>query len=270
MRTISLNGYIDEEVWYGDEITPRALHEELYGTTNTNADDVRIVLNSYGGNCNAATRMFDDVRAYPGKVHLIISGTAASAASVLSLAAHRVEMTPGSLFMIHDPSCMAWGNEEDLNDAIRLLKACKESILNVYARKSHRSREELSNMMRETTWMDAQQALAEGFIDGIVDEVPTNNLFNSAVPRVVDRAEAEIKVKAWLERARPYRGKPELAPVNVEEPTAPEAAPVEPEETTPASEESAPEATESNKPVNPGVPVAQLQKRLGLIMPSRR
>ena len=22
MRTINLNGYIDEEVWYGDEITP--------------------------------------------------------------------------------------------------------------------------------------------------------------------------------------------------------------------------------------------------------
>jgi len=115
MRTISLNGYIDEDVWYGDEITPRALHEELYGAENVNADDVRIVLNSYGGNCNAATRMFDDVRAYPGKVHLVISGTAASAASVLSQAAHRVEMTPGSLFMIHDPSCMAVGNESDLS-----------------------------------------------------------------------------------------------------------------------------------------------------------
>ena len=63
MRTISLNGYIDEEVWYGDEITPGYLHDELYGTSNANADDVRIVLNSYGGNCNAATRMFDDVRA---------------------------------------------------------------------------------------------------------------------------------------------------------------------------------------------------------------
>ena len=71
MRTITLNGYIDEGVWYGDEITPGALHDELYGVNNMNADDVRIVLNSYGGNCNAATRMFDDVRAYPGKVHLI-------------------------------------------------------------------------------------------------------------------------------------------------------------------------------------------------------
>ena len=31
LRTINLNGYIDEEVWYGDEITPAMLHDALYG-----------------------------------------------------------------------------------------------------------------------------------------------------------------------------------------------------------------------------------------------
>ena len=54
MRTIKLNGYIDEEVWYGDEITPSMLHDALYGENNEFSDDVRIILNSYGGSCNAA------------------------------------------------------------------------------------------------------------------------------------------------------------------------------------------------------------------------
>ena len=31
LRTINLNGYIDEEVFYGDEITPAMLHDALYG-----------------------------------------------------------------------------------------------------------------------------------------------------------------------------------------------------------------------------------------------
>ena len=107
MREINLNGYIDEAVWYGDEITPDALHEALYGAENQYSDDVHIRLNSYGGSCNAATRMFDDIRAYPGNVSITISGTAASAATVLSMAANRLEMTPGSLFMIHDPSTLS-------------------------------------------------------------------------------------------------------------------------------------------------------------------
>ena len=51
MRTINLNGYIDEEVWYGDEITPSMLHDALYGENSEFSDDVRIILNSYGGSC---------------------------------------------------------------------------------------------------------------------------------------------------------------------------------------------------------------------------
>ena len=121
MRVINLNGYIDEEVWYGDEITPDILHDQLFAEGEDHSLPVRIILNSYGGSCNAAVRMFDDVRAYPGDVHIIVSGTAASAATVLAMAADRLEMTPGSMWMIHDPSVFAFGNEHDLNDAIRML-----------------------------------------------------------------------------------------------------------------------------------------------------
>ena len=143
MREIHLNGYIDDEEWFGDEITPDALHALLYPPDADAQEDLRIVLNSYGGSCNAAVRMFDDLRAYPANVHIIVSGTAASAATVLATAADRLEMTQGSLWMIHDPSVAAWGNERDLAEAIQLLRACKESILNVYGRRCRKPREEI-------------------------------------------------------------------------------------------------------------------------------
>ena len=116
MREIHLNGYIDDAEWFGDEITPESLHEMLYPPGEGAQDDLRIILNSYGGSCNAAVRMFDDLRAYPANVHIIVSGTAASAATVLATAADRLEMTQGSLWMIHDPSVAAWGNERDLEE----------------------------------------------------------------------------------------------------------------------------------------------------------
>ena len=96
MREIFLNGYIDEDVWFGDEITPGMLNDELYRSGHDPKEDVRIILNSYGGNCNAATRMHDAIHDYPGKVYLVISGTAASAATVVAMAADRLEMTPGN------------------------------------------------------------------------------------------------------------------------------------------------------------------------------
>lgn len=198
MRELSLNGYIDDESWFGDEITPESLHDLLYGTEDTLPEDVHIRLNSYGGSCNAAVRMFDDIRAYPGNVMITISGTAASAATVVAMAADRLEMTPGSLFMIHDPSTVAYGNERDMDEAKAVLHACKESILNMYGTRIRVSREDAADMMSATSWMDANEAFDKGFVDGITetpDKLPTDS-----VERKVTLDTAKAGVQAWFDR----------------------------------------------------------------------
>ena len=269
MRELSLNGYIDDEVWFGDEITPESLHEALYGKENQLADDVHIRLNSYGGSCNAAVRMYDDVRAYPGSVHITVSGTAASAATMLAMAADRLEMTPGSLWMIHDPSVVAWGNERELMDSIRLLQACKESILNVYQRRCRQSRQEVAAMMSATAWMDAQSALQYGFIDAISEDGKPGAPENAGERRAnLDFAKA--KVQAWQDRHKPRLSRAE------KQETADEAQPSAalPDEEQTAVSGGMGEAVENAADVAPpefsGIPVTQLQKRLGLLMPASR
>ena len=257
MRELSLNGYIDDEMWFGDEITPESLHEALYGKENRLADDVHIRLNSYGGSCNAAVRMYDDVRAYPGSVWITVSGTAASAATVLAMAADRLEMTPGSLWMIHDPSVVAWGNERELMDSIRLLQACKESILNVYQRRCRQSRQEVAAMMSATSWMDAQSALQYGFIDAISEDGKPGAPENAGERRAnLDFAKA--KVQAWQDRH-----KPRLTRAEKQEP-ADENQPVDDSDGIPQN------AADVTPPEPSGIPVTQLQKRLGLLMPASR
>lgn len=257
MRELSLNGYIDDEVWFGDEITPESLHEALYGKENRLADDVHIRLNSYGGSCNAAVRMYDDVRAYPGSVRITVSGTAASAATVLAMAADRLEMTPGSLWMIHDPSVVAWGNERELMDSIRLLQACKESILNVYQRRCRQSRQEVAAMMSATSWMDAQSALQYGFIDAISEDGKPSAPENAGERRAnLDFAKA--KVQAWQDRHKPRLSRAE------KQETTGENQPVDDSDGIPQN------AADVAPPEPSGIPVTQLQKRLGLLMPASR
>lgn len=297
MREINLNGYIDDEVWFGDEITPDSLHETLYEPGTNQSEDVHIRLNSYGGSCNAAVRMHDDLVAYPGKISITISGTAASAATVLAMAADTLEMTPGSLFMIHDPIVGAIGNEADLMEAIGLLRACKDSIINVYATRTLAGRDQIAQMMKETTWMDAEAALAYGFIDRIVAPSAFGIVINCAVAREV----AEKKVQLWVDRHKQLvsdiRKKEQT--INPEEdqaddheaerlplgeaggPATAEDAPAAPAEEAPAPE-SADEPVETGEAEAPdnspgadhpdehdtGTPVSQLRKRLALIMPS--
>ena len=294
MREINLNGYIDDEVWFGDEITPENLHDILYEPEADQSEDVHIRLNSYGGSCNAAVRMHDDLVAYPGKISITISGTAASAATVLAMAADLLEMTPGSLFMIHDPIVAAIGNEADLMDAIKLLRACKDSIINVYATRTMAGRDQIAEMMRDTTWMDAEAALAYGFVDCVAQPNPASTVINCAVARDV----AEKRVQLWVDRHRQlsnaYRKKDQTKTIipkedkSDEQPeqqlvqtgeaeetqaaeaanaaSAPEAAAFEPANEPVDTGE--PEASEQHDEPESGVPICQLRKRLALIMPS--
>ena len=289
MREILLNGYIDDDVWFGDEITPDALHSLLYADGKDTNEDIHIRLNSYGGSCNAAVRMHDDIVAYPGKVNITISGTAASAATVMSMAADHLDMTPGSLFMIHDPSIVAIGNVHDLKDAIHLLEACKESILNVYETRIKITRDQADSMMTKTTWMDAQKALEDGFIDSVLS-------VKQAGPTdcIIPLADAEKKVQAWIDRHKanasarrdPIPTKEGIlyeAPSRIPDSSqVPQMEEKKTESVTSLTEEvstSPPEDRDNDSSTIPpveistsrvehhGTPVSQLQKRLALIMP---
>lgn len=55
MKTLELTGYIDDEVFWGDEITPDMLKDALASIEG----DLTIKPHSYGGSCAAATRMYD-------------------------------------------------------------------------------------------------------------------------------------------------------------------------------------------------------------------
>lgn len=205
MKRITFNGYIDNEVWFGDEVTPKMLHDQLYeGDVN---EEATILIHSYGGSCDAATAMFEDIRAYPGHVSCQVQ-VAASAATIVSMAGDSVTMSPVGIFMIHRPSLFAYGNEDDLQGAIDMLKAYTNSILNAYeprCQKKGVDRDQIFDLMKKEKYMDANEALDLGFIDSVSEVVP--KAVNAATGRVVDQEFAKEKHDAWVARDRVRRAK---------------------------------------------------------------
>ena len=108
------------------------------------------------------------LRNHNGKITVKIDGIAASAASVVAMAGDETLISPTGMLMIHDPMTIAYGNKADMEQTITMLEEVKESILNAYVQKSHQSRETLSQLMSEETWMNAEKALELGLVDGIL------------------------------------------------------------------------------------------------------
>ena len=165
-RTLRLEGPIDEDSVWGDEITPKAFRAELEEDTG----DITVWICSPGGNVFAAAEIYTMLREYPGTVTVKIDSIAASAASVVAMAGDRVLMSPTGMLMIHDPSTIAMGNSEDMRKAIDVLNEVKESIINAYTAKTGLSHARIANLMSNETWMNAKKAVELGFDDGILFE----------------------------------------------------------------------------------------------------
>lgn len=163
-RTLYLNGAIAEESWFEDDVTPAAFKSDL----TAGEGDIVVWINSPGGDCIAASQIYNMLMEYKGNVTIKIDGIAASAASVIAMAGTEILMSPTSLMMVHNPFTIAIGDSEEMQKAIGMLDEVKESIINAYEIKTGLSRTRLSQLMDAETWLNANKALELGFADAIM------------------------------------------------------------------------------------------------------
>lgn len=168
-RIPRLEGAIAEESWFDDEVTPTAFKAELA----SGSGPITVWINSPGGDCVAAAHIYNMLMDYPADVTVRIDGIAASAASVIAMAGTKVQMSPVSVMMIHNPLTVAMGDSDEMRRAIQLLDEVKESIINAYEIKTGLSRAKLSHLMDGETWMNAKKALELGFCDEILYQPET-------------------------------------------------------------------------------------------------
>ena len=165
-RELRLEGPIDNENFWGDEVTPQMFRDEL----EADDGDVTVWINSPGGNVFAAAEIYTMLKEYKGVVTVKIASIAASAASVIAMAGDFVLMSPTSLLMIHDPSTIAMGNAKDMEKAIETLNEVKESIINAYMAKTGLRHSKIAELMSNETWMNAKKAVELGFADEVLFE----------------------------------------------------------------------------------------------------
>ncbi|MEE6751778.1 Clp protease ClpP [Pediococcus acidilactici] len=163
-RVLTINGTIAEDSWVDDEVTPQVFQDEL----NQGKGPIDIWLNSPGGDCVAASRIYTMLMNYPDDVNVKIDGIAASAASVIAMAGTKVSMAPTAMIMIHNPLTIVGGQKEDLDQAAQMLAETKESIINAYELKTNLPRAKISTMMDNETWMNVNKAIELGFADNML------------------------------------------------------------------------------------------------------
>lgn len=180
---IVIEGVISGELWWGDEYTPDMVREEI---AKANGNPIRLIINSPGGEVFAGAAIYNALLQYEGRKTVRVDGVAASMASVIAMVGDEIYMSPGSTMMIHRPSVGAWGNVEELEKAIEMLKAIEETIIPIYEERTGLSRDEVFALLDAETWMSPEKAVELGFADKLDESKAT------------EQATAFEKIKAML------------------------------------------------------------------------
>lgn len=174
MADIDVKGTIvdDEDAWiydyFGIENTsPQKVKKIL---DEAHGEDITVLVNSGGGDVFAGNEIYYLIANYRGNTVVDIAGFAASAATIICCAGNRVRANPGMQYMIHNVSCGAYGDYNEMDKTSEILQNANRSISNIYRLKTGLSESELLKLMNEETWMDATRARDLGFVDEIIGD----------------------------------------------------------------------------------------------------
>jgi ATP-dependent protease ClpP protease subunit len=131
---------------------------------------VTLRINSLGGDVFTGRAIANAIAARRGDVTAVIDGVAASAATMVALAAGRIEMAANAQWMIHNPRASVFEQQADgLRSATKLLDDIKAEYVAAYSAKTGIKESKLRAMMDAETWFTAEEAKAAGFVDAIIE-----------------------------------------------------------------------------------------------------
>lgn len=153
-----------------------------------NGEEIRLHVNSPGGSVFDALAIYNFLNRRPEKITCTIDGLAASAATIVPLCADKVIMPRNAMMFLHNPWTVCAGNASDLMSEAAALQKMEQSIVSIYAAESGQSPEKVAEMLDDETWLSADEALALGLCDEVVEPAAMTMKYDpSAYAHVRDR-----------------------------------------------------------------------------------
>lgn len=146
-------------------------------TRDFKGNEIDVIISSNGGGVDSSNSIHDILKGHKASVTTTIVGAARSAATRLSMSADegKKRMTKSAKYFIHEVQAEIIGSLSQAKNDIRNMEVHNEQIISDYVELTGLSREDISLMMKNETEMNAETALALGFIDEIVDAVDISN-----------------------------------------------------------------------------------------------
>ena len=166
----------DRIIFLGEEVTDVSANlvvaQMLFLEAEDPGKDIHFYINSPGGSVSAGFAIYDTMQYIKCDVSTICIGMAASmGAFLLSGGAKGKRLAlPNAEIMIHQPSGGARGQETDIRIVAENILKTRNKLNEILAANTGKSVEEISRDTERDNYMTAQEAVAYGLIDSVVEK----------------------------------------------------------------------------------------------------
>jgi ATP-dependent Clp protease protease subunit len=169
-RVILLEGEVH------DQMANLIVAQLLYLESEDTEKDISLYINSPGGSVTAGMAIYDTMQFIKPDVQTIVMGQACSMGSLLAQAGAKGKRSilPNARHMIHQPSGGARGQATDMEIQVKEILAIKKSLTQIYVEHNSAGKtfKELAKDMERDYFMSAQEAVAYGLADVVVNRRP--------------------------------------------------------------------------------------------------
>lgn len=166
-RTIVLSEGINSRV------AKRVIEQLLSFDLSDPNREILMFLNSPGGEVNSGFAIYDTMRFIRPKTKIVVSGLAASIATIILLGADKANRLslPNSQLLIHQPLIggSMQGQASDIEITAKEILKTREKIAELYVKETGQPLERVNRDIERDYWMSAREALDYGLISRIVN-----------------------------------------------------------------------------------------------------
>ena len=165
----------DRIIFLGEEVTDVSANliaaQLLFLESEDPGKDIHLYINSPGGSVTAGMVIYDTMQYIKCDVSTICMGLAASMGAFLLAGGTKGKRMalPNAEIMIHQPSGGAQGQATDIDIVAKQILKTKERLNTLLAQNTGQPLEVIARDTERDNYMTAQEALAYGLIDSVIE-----------------------------------------------------------------------------------------------------
>ncbi|HDR6285614.1 TPA: Clp protease ClpP [Bacillus cereus] len=159
------------------------------------AEKIHVHINSGGGSAFDGVAICNQLKQHSAEIIVHIDGWAASAASVIAMAGDKIIMPSNTMMMIHQASTFEYGNADLFEKTAKDLRKIDSALAASYKKRFVGTDEELKQLLKDETWLTAEEAVALGLADEIADEIDIDDTQEEEEEEVVENFKEDLVAK---------------------------------------------------------------------------